>query len=227
MAVIKMGALVTEIIGSLGGTAFKRQKGTQVMFKKSNGASRSKLLQNPRLLRNSTIFRKWTNLNEAEKYAWNTLASTNKVKDKFGNDVNISGVNFQRKCDLAVNFMNEIPDPFAWEPRISDLAFAETPTLDWTNSFLEIKFLISEGTANVALMLQSSLNVLQEPVFISRGVWDFREWENDVRLDIFDEFFIKFPWLDSRYSLRLYAYCFNSSGVVSSVIQSNILLIEN
>jgi hypothetical protein len=225
MAIVKMGALVTEIIGSLGGTAFKRQNGTQVMFKKSNGASRSKVLQNPRLVQNSTIFKKWTTLTLEVQSAWNTLASTNKVKDKFGNDVNISGINFQRKCDLQSNFLGVLPNPLFWSSSLPSFSFVGSPELDWTHSTFDIQLKINESTANFALMLEYSLNPLQSPVFISRRVWFFGEFEDNVSRDLFDEFFVEFPFLDSAYNLRLYLYCMNNSGVVSAVIQKDIVLI--
>jgi hypothetical protein len=223
MAVYKLGAIVTGIIGSIGGTTFKRQGSTLVMMKKSNGASRSRLLQNPRLSQNATIFKKWRNLPNATQVAWEVIASNNKIKDKFGNDVNISGVNFQRRCDLAVNFMNEIPDPFVWSNALAGFKFDFEPIIDWTNSTFDIKFSILEPSANFAIMVEYSLNPLNAPVFIQRGVWFFGNFDTNVSRDLFDEFFIAFPFLNSNYNLRLYAYNYNSSGVVSG-LQSSLVI---
>jgi hypothetical protein len=223
MAVYKLGALVTGIVGSIGGTTFKRQGSGLVMMRKSNGASRSSLLQNPRLNRNATIFKKWSYLPDATKLAWEVLASTNKVKDKFGNDVNISGVNFQRRCDLAVNFMNEYPDPFDWSSTLAGFKFDFEPVINWTNSTFDIKFSILEPSATFALMVEYSLNPLNAPVFIRRGVWFFGNFDTNVSQDLFDEFFSAFPFLNSSYNLRLYAYNYNSSGVVSG-LQSSLVI---
>lgn len=224
MAVFQLGALVTEIVGSIGGTTFKRQGTSRVMMKKSNGASRSTLLQNPRLGINSTIFKKWSTLSAPDQRAWSNLASENTVKDRFGNDIYLSGVNFQRRCDLSVMFLNETPDPYAWSSLVAYIAFAENPLMNWTHSTLKIKFNIEPMFSNIALMLEYSLNPLQEPVFISRGVWYHGMFENGVTVDLFDEFFIQFPFLNEAYNLRLYAYAYTSSGVLGTIIQSNILL---
>lgn len=223
MAVYKLGALVTAIVGSIGGTTFKRQGSTLVMMRKSNGASRSRVLQNPRLSQNASIFKKWRYLAPATQVAWEVLASTNKVKDKFGNDVNISGVNFQRRCDLAVNFMNEVPDPFAWSNTLPGWKFNFEPEINWTLSTFDIDISVPGGPINLALMVEYSVNPLNAPVFIARGVWFFGEFLDATPRDLFDEFFARYPFLDASYNLRLYAYAYNSSGVVDA-IQSSLVI---
>lgn len=222
MAVFFLGALVTEIVGSVGGTTFKRQGSSRVMMKKSNGASRARVLQNPRLVQNSFIFKKWRNLSVAEQSAWNTIAAHNKVSDKFGKKVHISGVAFQRRSDLQVNFLDFIPDPFTWNSDINTISFKEGPVIDWTNSTFEVVFNLPQGNTFIALALEYALGGLGEVSYNFRQVFYFGEWADEQVLDVFDNMFATYGINDSNYSLRLYAYAYNSSGVVGPIIADKV-----
>jgi hypothetical protein len=222
MALFLLGALVTEIVGSIGGTTFKRQNSSRVMMKKSNGASRAGLLQNPRLVQNSYIFKKWRNLSGAEKTAWNSIASTNKVLNKFGAAVNVSGVAFQRRSDLHVNFLGFIPDPFSWNSNINTFSFNGVPEIDWTNSTFEVAFNLPEGNTFIALALEYSIGPLDENSYNFRRVYFSQEFEDGITVDMFDEMFSTYEINDSAYVLRLYAYAFTPSGVVSPIIREKV-----
>lgn len=223
MAVFKLGALVTEIVGSIGGTTFKRQGSSRVMMKKSNGASKSSLYQNPRLGGNSVIFKKWSTLSPSTKTAWRSIAASNKVLDRFGNSVNISGVAFQRRCDLNVIFLNEVPNPFTFSAVLNSASFAAVPEIDWDNSTFEVTFNLPEGDTKIALMLEYSLQPLPAPIFISRGVFFFGLFEDGVTRDCYDEFFARFGIYENAYNFRLYAYVYSESGLVGTTIQSDVL----
>ena len=225
MALFLLGALVTEIVGSIGGTTFKRQKSSRVMMKKSNGASRAQVLQNPRLVQNSYIFKKWRNLSGADRAAWNSIAASNKVVNKFGNSVTISGVAFQRKSDLQVNFLGFVPNPLAWTSDINTISFLSVPEIDWTNSTFEVAFNLPEGNTFIALALEYSLGFLGETSYNFRQVYYSAEFENGVTVDMFDEMFSTYGINDSAYTLRLYAYAFNSSGVVGTTIAEKVFAI--
>jgi len=224
MAIFQLGALVTEIVGSIGGTTFKRQGSSRVMMRKSNGASRSKLLQNPRIAQNAGIFQKWRNLAGADQTAWTNIASANTVKNKFGENVHISGTNFQRKMDLQTNFLGVTPDPLTWSPDIDVIEFDSQPILDWDNSTFEVYISTPSGDpVTVALMLEFSLQPLNAPTFVSRGVFFSGEFELNTPVDVYDEFFAYYNIYENAYNFRMYAYCFTSSGVVGTMIQSPVI----
>jgi hypothetical protein len=225
MAIFLLGALVTEIVGSIGGTTFKRQNSSRVMMKKSNGASRAKVYQNPRLIQNSYIFKKWRSLSEEDQSAWNTIASSNKVVNKFGASVNISGVAFQRKSDLQVNFLGFFPNPLMWTSDLNTISFFGVPEIDWTNSTFSVTFSIPGGIAYIALALEYSLGFLGETSYIFRRVFYFNEFQNELTIDVFDEMFATYSINDSAYALRLYAYAYNNSGVVGPTIAEKVFAI--
>lgn len=227
MAIFQLGALVTEIVGSIGGTTFKRQGSSRVMMRKSNGASRSRLLQNPRLAENATIFQKWRNLPGADQTAWTNIATDNTVKNKFGENVHISGTNFQRKMDLQVNFLGLVPDPFTWSPDIGAISFNSVPILDWQNSTFEIEFSSAEvNEAYIALMLEFSLQPLNAPTFVSRGVFFSGLVSMDEMIDVYAEFEAYFGQTENNNYFRLYAYVFTPSGVVGTMFENLVTTLD-
>jgi hypothetical protein len=223
MAIFQLGALVTEIVGSIGGTTFKRQGSSRVMMKKSKGASRSRLFQNPRLGNNAVIFKKWSTLSAGDKSTWNTIASTNTVIDRFGNSVNISGVAFQRKSDLNVIYLGELPDPDTWSPLINSASFFTTPQIDWFGENFPVSFSLPGGNTKIALMLEFSLNPLTSPQFISRGVFYYGEFIDEDGQQAYFAMMERFPFLGPIYNIRLYAYVYTESGVVGPMFQSTVL----
>ena len=46
MAVVKLGAIITQIAGSIGGWTFRRSQGSTVVYNKPGGASKNRLLLN-------------------------------------------------------------------------------------------------------------------------------------------------------------------------------------
>jgi hypothetical protein len=226
MAIFQLGALVTEIVGSIGGTTFKRQGSSRVMMRKSNGASRSKLLQNPRLGQNASIFQKWRNLSGADQAGWTNIAADNTVKNKFGENVHISGTNFQRKMDLQVNFLGYVPDPLDWSPEIGTMTFASSPGLNWEDA----NFLVTLNSddveeAYIALMLEFSLQPLNAPTFISRGVYFSGLVSAGVAFNTWDAFYAIYGDIPNLNNYRMYAYVFTPSGVVGTMFESPVTII--
>jgi hypothetical protein len=226
MAIFQLGALVTEIVGSIGGTTFKRQGSSRVMMRKSNGASRSRLLQNPRLGQNASIFKKWRNLSPGDQTEWGGIASSNTVKNKFGENVYISGTNFQRKMDLQVNFLGLVPNPSTWSPNIGVIGFDGNPILDWENNTFGVTFSSDEvGSANVALMLEFSLQPLNAPIFISRGVFYNGSFGMSSTENVFAEFSSFYGITENVYNFRMYAYVYTESGVVGTMFESAVTVL--
>lgn len=85
MAVIKLGTIVTDIAGSVGGTTFRRIKGGHSIFNKQNRILKSSLLQNSALLSNAQLIRRWSTLSTFEQFSWNDAATMFQFPDRFGN----------------------------------------------------------------------------------------------------------------------------------------------
>lgn len=84
MATFTLGSIVTQIVGSIGGTTFKRGRNSLIISRKSYGGSRSKLLQNKRLGNLGLIFQAWASLSLALRTSWSEQASLIQFPDKNG-----------------------------------------------------------------------------------------------------------------------------------------------
>jgi len=91
MAKFILGAIITNIAGSVGGTTLKRAKNGFIMMNKTKGASKNRLLGNPRVTQLASVFSKWSYLSQINKDSWNALAQELWFPDKFGNLKNLSG----------------------------------------------------------------------------------------------------------------------------------------
>lgn len=107
MAVLKMGALVTEIAGSIGGTSFRRFRGSFVMYNKSLGGPKSKLLSNQKLAYLGWLFRQWRTLGNDVKNQWKSEADKYTFPDKFGVNRVLSPKDFFVKMNGNLSAVNE------------------------------------------------------------------------------------------------------------------------
>lgn len=85
MAVIKLGTIITDIAGSVGGTTFRRIRGGHSIFNKQNRILKSTLLQNTALISNAQLIRRWSTLSSFEQFSWNDAATMFQFPDRFGN----------------------------------------------------------------------------------------------------------------------------------------------
>lgn len=98
MATVQMGAIITKIAGSIGGTNFRRQRATTVISNKTAGGSKNKLRQNKALAQLSRIVQSWSLLQQSVRDAWSIQATNFQFPDKFGNMRNLTGRQLYIKC---------------------------------------------------------------------------------------------------------------------------------
>lgn len=91
MASIRMGALATEIAGSIGGTTFRRGASGIVAFNKQKGRSKSLNAQNNALTRIQSYIQDWSKLTQINRDAWDAVAPKFERTDRFGNRVPYTG----------------------------------------------------------------------------------------------------------------------------------------
>jgi hypothetical protein len=215
MAILKMGALVTEIVGSLGGNAFKRQRGTQVMFKKSNGASKAKVLINKNLSSISVIFKSWSLLSAETKAAWGNEATKYQFPNKFGDMVNLTGVQLQRKLQLQ-NYPRSPGEinPSGMNSNLKDFSINET-TINWGTFDFNLIITTDYYDIETAIMVEFSNTSLRAPSFVRRGIFTIRKLNTGENNNLYGDLIAKYPFLDSNYNLRIYIYEINEYGFVS------------
>ena len=126
MATFKLGGIITDIAGSIGGTTLKRNGSYKVIMNKSSGTPYSRSYNNPSLQYLPFIFKSWSRLDDAEKKAWKEQALLYTFPDKFGTLRNLSG----RQLFVKLNAQRWLDTPsFVDVSTIS--SFTENFTLEW------------------------------------------------------------------------------------------------
>jgi hypothetical protein len=125
-----------------------------------------------------------------------------------------------------VNFLDFIPNPLSWTSDINTIEFKTTPVISWTSSTFDVAFNLPQGNTFIALALEYVLGPLGAPSNNFRQVFYFGEWASGQTLDVFDDMFQTYQINDSSYVLRLYAYAYNSSGVVGTAISEKVFSMD-
>lgn len=221
MAVIQMGAIVTKIKGSVGGTAFKTQRATQVMFNKSKGYSKSKSYQNPAINYARSIFQKWSFLTAGQKLAWNNQAAILFFLDKFGNSVHITGRQLYTKVNLNLRQLDYLPEPpLGFDPLVSLLS-NEPCEASMSSEYAFVPVEVENiGDSYVSLSLEVSLSPLREPVFVSRKVIKTITTSSNTTINFFDEMMEQFPYINASYNIRVYLEIMNEYGFKGAFIST-------
>lgn len=84
MAVVKLGAIITQIAGSIGGWTFRRSQGSTVVYNKPGGASKNRLLLNAAFGNLREVIQGWALLSVGLRNQWNNAAPNFLFPDKFG-----------------------------------------------------------------------------------------------------------------------------------------------
>ena len=102
MAVIKLGSIVTDIAGSIGGTTFRRTSTGHAAYNKQGRQVKSAFAKASRKNQLGNIFSNWYNLTESEKEQWALNASNYPLKDKFGNTKYLTGRQLYTKLNAQL-----------------------------------------------------------------------------------------------------------------------------
>jgi hypothetical protein len=217
MAVIQLGGLISKIKGSIGGTAFKTQKSTQVMFRKSAGYSKNKLLLNNAIQFARWIFTQWGSLTAEQKNSWNSLAAILFFTDKFGNSVHISGRQLYTKTNINLRNIEYYEEASPSFSTLLPLVTVSNALFD-ANSKLAALNVTRTSDQPVYLMIsaQVSQNNLPQPVFSRREAFFIVLNSSSTVLNFGEELFKKFPYLTNNYNVRYYIDLVNIYGIKGS-----------
>lgn len=107
MAVVKYGSIITDIKGKIGGQVFQGSQYGPIMrnnYKGSNARNYDITDTNKNL---AILATQWSDLSESQQQGWSDGAYQFPVKDKFGNDMILSGWNLFVHLNYYVMFLNE------------------------------------------------------------------------------------------------------------------------
>ena len=216
MATFKLGAIITDIAGSIGGTTLKRNGGYKVIMNKSSGTPYSRSYNNPSLQYLPFIFKSWSRLDDAEKAAWAAQALLFTFPDKFGTLRTLSGrqlfvkLNAQRWLDtpsiIDVSTISSFTENFT----LGNVAYE--PLAPFFNLSVEGDY---SGFQKYYVSLEVSLQPLRAPSFISRkiiGVYALQAYQG---ANILEDVLKVYPFFNEKYNARLYICAVNNSGFKS------------
>lgn len=118
MALIKLTAIVDNISGKLNGTVFSRNKGGHYMRSKSMPSNPKTSFQTAVRARFGAIAQLWGALNQAQRNAWNAMASEFPYRNRLGDTKILSGFALHQKLNtnLAIigqSFVSNPPEPIS------------------------------------------------------------------------------------------------------------------
>lgn len=218
MARFILGALVTQISGSIGGTTFRKVGSQNIMSNKSAGTSKNVLLKNPTLPFLAWLLRQWKFLPQLAKDSWSAKAEIIPFTDKFGNTVYLSGRQLFTKLNgvafnaylypvdidtLVTNF-----ETFALKKFEIDLK-TETAVLDIASVSGQVYFVIRA-------QMVGSYGFL--PNFTRSRIIFTGATNDDIGLDLWDSLVARFGTLTLNSKVRLYVEPINRSGFVAPVL---------
>lgn len=110
MANIKLGAIITDIAGSIGGSTFRRTQRGIICYNKQGRQIKSAFAKNSVKNKLGAILSSWSFLDSATKQDWADLAPLYPQKDKFGGDVILTGRQFYTKLNAQLIPVNQVVD---------------------------------------------------------------------------------------------------------------------
>lgn len=102
MANIKLGLIITDIQGSVGGSTFRRTPRGVILYNKQGTQIKSAFAEASRKNQLGNIFSAWQNLAPEDQNYWNEQATLYPQKNKFGSVVYLTGRQFFTKLSAQM-----------------------------------------------------------------------------------------------------------------------------
>lgn len=224
MAVAKLGSFITDMAGSIGGTTFKRQKGSLVVMNKNRGATKNKLLQNKGLLSMAGVRAYWNTLNIENRETWVEAAKLVTFKNKFGDNVYISGYQLFIKAN---GNMNRVENMYENGSRFSK------DYTDFTISSPNIVLSLDKCRLNVVndgdgqyilVRMDRPANYLRKPIYNRSAIMYVSPQNESGTIELWNLFIKKYPNARALQNARFYVSTLNQYGFRSpeKIIETEI-----
>lgn len=216
MAKFVLGAIITNIAGSVGGTTLRRVPNGLSMYNKIRGTSKARLLKNPQLPAIGQIFQRWSQLSDSDRAGWNAQALLVTFPDKFGNQKNLTGRELFSKANIQLlptgasldssSGFTTVVNDFTLGVFVFDIS---TPTFQ-----VDVESLT--GGNQIMISVELTQKPILQPVFKSREVIHVGDIEApSANIQFPTAFLAKFPYATAGMWLTVYAQAINGSGMVS------------
>lgn len=228
MAIFTLGAMITDITGSMGGTTFSKNRAGNIIKNRASGKRVATTKQSLALQANNDIIAAWNVLTNVQKDVWNAYSLANTLTDRWGKVKTLTGFNWYQLINNASIYDGTgalsappafaIPTPF---PSLSVVADATKIELTWS---------IPVAPAVTGLMLFSSPPNKSNAIF-NRG--QYRQLDI-TGIDFTSVFDVTAAWTaafeidyltlsaDSIFNLSFLAVPYNKVSFVTGVAASAI-----
>jgi len=212
MAVAKLGMIITEIAGSIGGTTLKRQSGNIAVYNKSRGPNKSVTLKNKALGWMNVVRGVWHSYSTGDKNGWNNVASEYTFPDKFGNQRNITGYQLFTKANNALyavtgNTINS--DGYYQGIEIFSIVDYEI-SFDTKQCNVGITY---SGSGQFFLCgFDVSCKEDSKPIYNKRKIIFSGYDDEDFTMEVNQFFWASFPWVQIGQNVRVYVTPMNRGG---------------
>jgi len=221
MAIFKLGAIVTGIVGSIGGTNFKRGANNLIVTNKSFGGSRNKLLQNRQLNPIAKLFKSWGYLSEVLQQTWIDEALNFQFPDKFGVQKNLTGRQLYTKMNIQLLPVGlYIDDASGMTSVVGVLGISNALIYPGTQE-ASFDYFLASGSVAIMVSAEITNNFLRAPSFTRREIIYTEDAMGTGTVDFGAQFFAKFPQFDSTYVARIYVDTINGYGFKGAPIFIN------
>ena len=120
MATFKLGAIITDVAGSIGGTTIRRTPNGHAMYNKQGTQIKSAFAEKNKRVQLSSVFSSWARLSEAEQTRWKDLAVLYPQKDKFGGLKQLTARQFYTKLNAQLVPVGAYVNLGEFDPTISE-----------------------------------------------------------------------------------------------------------
>lgn len=217
MAVIKLGSIVTDIAGSIGGTTFRRTSTGHAVYNKQGRQVKSAFAKSSRKNELGNIFSSWYNLTESEREQWALNASTYPLKDKFGNTKFLTGRQLYTKLNAQLLPAKQKSNVKSFDPFV-ELAPVSIYAFDINDNVLNLHVngtFVQQFIFISIYQLRRRGRVKPHAHFKRTAV--LTVVSNSI-IDIWEEFSRQFPLSENGQTFGFNIQFANASGVMSSVL---------
>ena len=217
MAVIKLGSIITDIAGSIGGTTFRRTGTGHAVYNKQGRQVKSAFAPASRKNELGNIFSNWYNLSESEREQWAINASTYPLKDKFGNTKYLTGRQLYTKLNAQLLPAGASSNVQSFDPFV-ELAPVSIYSFDINNNTLSLHVggdFVQQFIYISIYQLRRRGRVKPHAHFKRTAVLDVVSGNN---IDIWSEFEKQFPLAVNGQTFGFNIQYVNECGVMTSVL---------
>ena len=212
MATFKLGAIITHIAGSIGGTTFKRGQSGLTVMNKSRGMTKNSLLQNKQLNAIGNVMRGWSKLSAGERQTWTTASAIYQFPDKFG----VLKYLTPRQLFIKQNIQllpvgTYVNDASSLDSHVPDLTLVSFIMHAVSNSIV-ISYNSNASSASILIQLEFSPKPLFSPNFSKRKIDYFSIISGSGTVDLLSVITTLYPNFNVSTSIRAYVTLMNTSG---------------